>query len=197
MDDWSGVVLAGGRSRRMGRDKALLTVGGRPLATVALDALRGAGASELLAVGGDAAVLAALAALGARPVPDRYPGEGPLGAIVTALQAASQEVVVVLACDLPLVDATAVRSLVDQLGPSADAAVPLVDGRLQVLLAAYRRRCLPALRAAFDAGTRAVHEAVAALDLTHPELTDPRVAQNVNTPDDLAQMAQWTTGSNA
>jgi molybdopterin-guanine dinucleotide biosynthesis protein A len=68
----------------MGRDKALLPVGGVPMALRVADALRAAGADEVVAVGGDAT---ALAALGLTVVPDDHPGVGPLAAIVTALAA--------------------------------------------------------------------------------------------------------------
>src|SRR5262245_1565825 len=93
---FSGAVLTGGASRRMGRDKALVEVDGRPMAGRVAAALREAGAAEVQAIGGDAA---GLGELGLDVVPDRFPGEGPLGGIVTALSAASQPVTVVVACD--------------------------------------------------------------------------------------------------
>src|SRR5437868_4184855 len=123
----------------MGRDKAFVEVAGRPLATIARDALLGAGAGEVLAIGGDGT---RLTQLGFRAVPDNAPGEGPLAALATALRVAQHDIVVVLACDLPAVTAAAVIALLNALG-DADAAVPDVDGRAQVLMAAYRRRCLP------------------------------------------------------
>ena len=182
---FTGAVLTGGRSRRMGRDKALLEVGGRPLATLAGDALRGAGAAEVLAVGGDGE---ALAGLGFRAVADRWPGAGPLGGVVTALEAAGEDVVVVLACDLPGVTVAAVAAVLDGLAGGADAAVPEVEGRRQVLLAAYRRwPCLPVLAAALDAGERAVHRALAPLVVAPVTLVDPAWAADVDTPADLAR----------
>lgn len=186
---FSGAVLTGGRSRRMGTDKALLAgPGGRPLALIARDALVAAGATEVLAVGGD---LPALAALGLAPVADAHPGEGPLGGLVTALGAASCDRVVVLSCDLPLVDAHAVRAVVAGLDDeAADAAVPLVGGRPQPLLAAYRCRALPALAAAFAEGGRALHAAVAALVVVHPPLADPAVASDADDPEALAALGR-------
>ena len=88
----------------MGTDKALLVVDGRPLAVVAAEALRGAGATDVFAVGGDRA---GLEAAGLRWVADRWPGEGPLGALVTALDASTADVVAVLACDRPTRTCTA------------------------------------------------------------------------------------------
>jgi molybdopterin-guanine dinucleotide biosynthesis protein A len=78
----AGAVLMGGASRRMGRDKALVEVDGLPMASRVAAALTAAGCRSAVAVGGDAAVHARL---GLSSVPDRWPGEGPLGAIVTVL----------------------------------------------------------------------------------------------------------------
>jgi molybdopterin-guanine dinucleotide biosynthesis protein A len=129
---WSGAVLCGGRSRRMGRDKALLTVDGEPMARRVASALRAAGAVEVIAVGGDAA---ALAAAGLTVVPDDPalaggpPGDGrpwspgPLVGITTALGALPTRVVMVVACDLvspsPAAMAATVAALTDDAGDDA------------------------------------------------------------------------------
>jgi molybdopterin-guanine dinucleotide biosynthesis protein A len=171
-DGFSGAILTGGRSARMGVDKATLAVRGRPLVTYPRDALRSAGAREVLAVGGDRE---ALAALGLTVVADEHPGEGPLGGIVTALRVATEPVVVVLACDLPAITCEVVRRLVDAVGPGVDAAVPVRDGRLEVVAAAYRRRALPRLERAFAAGGRSPSQVISRL--TVRELRDlPRGA---------------------
>jgi molybdopterin-guanine dinucleotide biosynthesis protein A len=166
----------------MGRDKAFVEVRGRPLAGIARDALVDAGADEVLAVGGDGD---RLAALGFRAVPDRLPGEGPLAALATALDAAQHEIVVVLACDLPSVTGDAVTAVLAALG-DAEAAVPDIAGGPQVLLAAYRRRCLPALEQALADGERAVRPVVARLAVASVALADPGWAHNANRPEDLS-----------
>lgn len=183
---FSGAVLTGGGSRRMGTDKALLEVGGRPMAAIARDALVGAGAAEVLAVGGDAA---GLTALGLRPVPDRWPGAGPLGGVIVALGEAQHEVVVVLACDLPRIEAAAVTALVRVLG-DADAAVPVIDGWAQVLVAAYRRACVGMLEEARAAGVRRLRDAVSRLRVADVALADPDWVRNVNQPADLERLGQ-------
>ena len=95
---FAGAVLAGGASRRMGSDKAFAEVGGRPLVARAADTLARAGADPVAVVGGDAA---GLARLGLHRVPDRWPGEGPLGGLITALDTSPRPVTVIVACDLP------------------------------------------------------------------------------------------------
>jgi len=180
---FSGAVLTGGRSTRMGADKAFVEIGGRPLAAIARDALLGAGAREVLAIGGDGA---AFERLGFRAVADAWPGEGPLGGVVTALREAAHDIVVVLACDLPAVDAPAVTAVLSGLADlDADAAVPLVDGTPQVLVAAYRRRCRAPLEDALRRGTRRLRDAVDALRVANVALAEPGWVRNVNQPTDL------------
>ena len=171
---FTGAVLAGGASRRMGRDKAFVDVGGRPLASVAIDALRDAGAREVLAIGGTG-----LEAMGCRAVADRWPGEGPLGGLVTALSAATDEAVVVLSCDLPFVTAGAVRSLLEAGG---DVAMP--DG--EPLVAVWSRStCLPVLLRAFEAGERSPLRVLAGLDVRTVVFDDPAWAVDADTPAEL------------
>lgn len=158
---FSGVVLAGGSSSRMGRDKALIDLGDRRLIEVAAEALRGAGAAEVFVVGGDRP---ALEALGLRVVDDTYPGEGPLGGIITALTAATEPVVAVLACDHTATQAPAVRTIVGALG-RGDVVVPVVDGRRQTLHAAWRRAVVEHLRDRFEAGARSVRQGIEGLDV--------------------------------
>lgn len=179
---FSGAVLAGGSSRRMGRDKAFVELQGRPLVSFPIAALQQAGAAEVLAVGGDRA---RLVALGTTWVADRYPGAGPTGGILTALGAAARDVVVVLGCDMPFVTAAAVGHVLAALEPGDDAAVPAVGGRLEPLLGAYRRRCAPALAAALERGERAVHRALAGVAVRRVVLPDPGWARSINTPAEL------------
>ncbi len=111
----SGAVLCGGRSTRMGRDKAMVEVDGVPMAGRVAAALRAAGCHPVLAIGGDAP---ALAAIGLDAVADDHPGEGPLGGILTALRCfepmpASAQAVVIVSCDVPWLTPAVVRALVD------------------------------------------------------------------------------------
>lgn len=174
----------------MGTDKVFLTAPDdphqRPLARIAVDALRGAGATEVLTVGGDGARIRADIDEKVRYVDDKWPGEGPLGGITTALAAAREPIVVVLACDLPHVTADAVRAVVEGMEFGADAAVPVgSDGTRHVLLAAYRRTCRTIFEVAMAVGVRAPHDALDGLDVVDVTLADPAWVDNANTPADL------------
>ena len=168
----------------MGRDKALLEVGGRPLAAVAGDALRAAGADPVLAVGGDGG---ALAPLGLVPVPDDHPGEGPLGGVVTALRRAPAPVVAVLACDLPGARAEAIVAVVAALvaAPEADVAFPVAGGRRAFVHAAWRASALTPLADAFAAGERSVAGGVAHLRVVEVPGLDAAWLADVDVPEDL------------
>jgi molybdopterin-guanine dinucleotide biosynthesis protein A len=161
------VVLAGGMSRRMGVDKAFVDVGGAPLVSRVAAAVRAAGAADVVAVGGDGP---RLVTAGLRFVPDRWPGEGPLGGLVTALAAVaadrtdptSDDLVFVTACDHPALDPAlpgALRAALDG-APGALAAIPVVGGRRQVLAALYRTAAGPLLEQRFIAGARSVQTAL-------------------------------------
>jgi molybdopterin-guanine dinucleotide biosynthesis protein A len=177
-----GAVLAGGKSTRMGTDKAFVEVEGRPMAGRVAAALRAAGATEVLAIGGD---LERLPSHGFdRAFPDRHPGEGPLGGVLTALAVAGHDVVVVLACDLPAASAESVVAVLQGLGDH-DVAVAMTDRR-EPLHGAWRAsRCLPVLADAFERGERAVHRALALLDVGEVTVADPSTLRSVNRPADL------------
>jgi RND superfamily putative drug exporter len=168
MIPFSGVVLVGGRSTRLGVDKVDLFAEGVE------GVLRDAGASEVLRVGrGDR--------------PDDVADVGPLGGIATALRLAANDVVIVLACDLPDAQPAGVRAVVDALAGNHDADVAMPPG--EPLHAAWRRRALPAVLDAIDARTLAVRAALDRLRVVEVAGIDPRWLRNVNTPGDLVQTA--------
>jgi molybdopterin-guanine dinucleotide biosynthesis protein A/rhodanese-related sulfurtransferase len=171
----------------MGSDKALVDLGGVPLVSYARDTLLEAGAVEVIAVGGDRE---ALGRLGLRAVADRFPGEGPLGGIVTGLSAATTEAVVVLACDQPALDAPSIHSLLAPLQDSdVDVVVPVVNGRRLALSAAYRARAGRLLGEAFAAGERAPHRALDRLEVQELHDLDASAFVDLDSPDDLRRYA--------
>jgi molybdenum cofactor guanylyltransferase len=203
LEPLSAAVLAGGQSRRMGTDKALLPLrpGDPPLAQVVLDRVR-AVAAEVMIV---AAERPAYARFGVPVVPDRYPGTGTLGGIATALAAASHDYCLVVACDMPFLNPALLRWLAG-LPRDYDALVPRLPGEsrqggafvFQTLHAIYARSCLPAIERRLGAGhlrvvgffedvrVRAVEEReVRALD---PDL---RSFFNANTPEAAAEARRW------
>lgn len=184
----SAAVMAGGKSRRMGRDKAWLDLGdGRPIVQHAVDVLREV-ADEVFLVANDERYRT----LGLRVVPDRFPDGGALGGIATGIGAAAHDRVLVAACDMPFLRADIFRLLVER-SEGWDAVVPRIGDEIEALHALYTKACLGPIERALAAGRMRVvsffgdvrlreigAEELRALD---PEL---RSFTNVNTPEELA-----------
>jgi molybdenum cofactor guanylyltransferase len=179
---FAAFVLTGGKSARMGRDKALMPIDGVPMAKRVAGALEQAGAATVTCVGGD---LVALRALGLVAVVDEWEA-GPLGGVISSLGATGASLSLLAPCDLLDPNPSALRELVVALHHTDDAmvAVPVVGGVWRPLPAAIRTSCRAQLLEAFNAGERAVHRAIDPL---------PRVEvaagpfADADTPEDLAK----------
>ena len=148
-----GFVLAGGRSTRMGQDKALLRLAGRPLLDLALEKLR---ALPLAAAPRVAAARADLVSYGA-VIADLHPGCGPLSGIEAALAATSHPLNAFLAVDLPLLPAQFLLWMLERAQiTGALATVPRINGWPQPLCAVYHRELLGPITAALIAGDHKV-----------------------------------------
>ena len=142
-----GFLLAGGKSSRMGCNKALLVAGGAPLIQRVADAL-GAVADRVTVI---ANLPEDYRFLGLPILGDAVTGAGPLGGIYTALCATQSEACFVLACDLPMVSPDLLR-LLSQEAQGADAAVPRTEDGDHPLCAVYARTSLAQAEAQISAG---------------------------------------------
>ncbi len=181
MIECTAVLVAGGKSSRMGCDKALLMYEGRPLWRIQWEKLLGF-ASEVL-------ISAREGLLEVPVILDKTPGRGPLGGLESVLAEARHERVVLLAVDMPEMTSAYLAALVNDATPEC-GVIPELDGFYQGLAAVYPRRILPLVqeilagpdhsmqhlsRRAIDEGlmkVRAVREG------------DVRLFQNWNTPKD-------------
>jgi molybdopterin-guanine dinucleotide biosynthesis protein A len=170
----------------MGRDKAVMIVDGLPMASRVAAALASGGCEPVVAIGG---ARTELERFGLGVVPDRFPGEGPLGGIITALLDAPVDVpaVFVASCDLPRLSGAAVHAVLAALALAITADVAIAVGdRDQPLCAAWRQVALPSLQHLFSSGERRVSSAIRELSVARVEL--PReVLLNVNTIADLPE----------
>jgi molybdopterin-guanine dinucleotide biosynthesis protein A len=167
----------------MGRDKALLPFRGGALAEFVARAVAEAVSTAVLV--GDPALYGKFS----YPViADRYPGEGPLGGILTALGNTSADWNLIVACDMPGISAdflTRILEAAEEAG--ADALLPVGPAaRPEPLCAVYHRRALDRLEAAFRAGQRKIMAAVAGIHAQRLPVGNMAVFQNVNTPEDWA-----------
>ena len=149
-------VLAGGRSTRMGRDKAALPWRGGTLPGHVCTAATDAGLAVL--------VVGRPGLEGFCTLADEHPGEGPLAALASVL-AVHAGPVLLLACDLPRIDAEAVRWL-SSMPSGADGAVLEVGGRLQPCCGLYQPSCLALTRGCLASGRRSLHALLDVGDFT-------------------------------
>ena len=141
-DRVSGIVLAGGQSRRLGRDKAVEPLGGQPMIRRVLERVAGL-TSESIVVVADRARGDALPLLDdTRVIPDVYPGMGSLGGIFSGLAAVGNEWAVVTACDMPFLNGELLGYLAS-LREGMDVVAPVVEGRPEPTHALYSKKCLP------------------------------------------------------
>ena len=191
----TAIILAGGQSRRLGRDKAVEPFAGEPLlCRVIRRAAAGvnAGAGDVVVVVAAARAAALPLAPEQRTAVDAFPGNGPLGGIYTGLEAARTEWSLVVACDLPLLSPPLLRYLAG-LRHGVDAIAPVINGRPEPTHALYSRRCRPAIAARIQAGQLKAADlfddvAVRYVDETEMRRFDPELRSffNINRPADLA-----------
>ena len=150
----AAIILAGGKSTRLGRDKASEVLLGHSLLQHAVDAFAGL-VEEYVVVKALGQQLPDLTCAGSLTViEDLYPETGPLGGIYTGLSASRAPYGVVVACDMPLLQPALLRELL-RLAPEHEAVVPL-NGLPEPLCAAYSKGCLQAVRRRLEAGAHKV-----------------------------------------
>ena len=191
--NFTGFVLAGGRSSRMGTDKSQLSIGGETFLSRAARALRPVCARAAIVLDRARTIETAL-----EIVRDVYPERGALGGLHAAFRSCRTERALVLAVDLPFVTTGALVKLASIAAANADrsAVVPRQrDGRPQPLCAVYRAaECLPAIEKLIGENTlslRALLERIDHLTVAENELDrDERLFFNVNRPSDFAAVEE-------
>ena len=179
----SGFVLAGGESRRMGQNKALLLYYGAPLLErVASQVRQAAGSVTIL---GDPQIYAAF---GMPIVPDFHRNCGPIGGLHAALTSMNTERCLLVACDLPNISAEFLRQLVDHSSETLCVAAEEADG-LQPLCAVYHRDCLPAVEACIAEGQFRMRTLASRMNAKGIPV-DASLMRNVNTPEQWRQVVE-------
>ena len=200
-DNLSGFVLAGGKSTRMGRDKAALTLDGRTLLETAPTVLRQV-AHEVFILGspqlygGYGTVIA-----------DIFPGCGPLGGIHAALSRTTSPFNLIIAVDTPFLSAEFLAYLAGRAADSsAMVTIPEIRGYLEPACAVYKREFLPIAEQALRRGDNKItpllpKDVGATLVIPEAELTQfaftAEMFENLNTPEDLERARRRSPGRSA
>jgi molybdenum cofactor guanylyltransferase len=187
-----GLVLCGGASRRMGIEKALLEIDGRPLVLAVAERLGRAADPVFLAPG----TPGRLGDLGYPEVADEVPGTGPLGGLVAGLVVSPHELVAAVAVDMPFASPELFR-LLRRLWRGEEAVVPVTETGPQPLHAVYSRGALRTARSTLQAGRFRLQDLLLGLAVREvgPDewrAADPNggFALNLNTREDLAVLEQ-------
>ncbi len=150
----TGIILAGGKNSRLGRNKALEIIGGKAIIERVVDRLVPLIDQLVIVTAKNAHELPTN--LGAIFIEDIYPNGGPLGGIYTGLTVSKTDYNIVVACDMPFLNTELLRHLV-VLSESYDAVLPRsAPDRFEPLHAVYSRDCLPVIKKHMDAGERAI-----------------------------------------
>lgn len=183
----TGIVLAGGQSRRMGRDKASLPWGGSDLLHTVLTALAPV-CGRLVVVSN---IPRAIRLPGVTVVADVHTGCGPLAGIHAGLTAARGGYSFVAACDMPQIDSRAVAFMA-AAAAGHDVAVPYIDGHYNPLHAVYHHRCLPLIETMLTSGRYRIADLFAAVSVRRVSAAELArfdaelgMLKNINSPEDL------------
>jgi molybdopterin-guanine dinucleotide biosynthesis protein A len=190
----SAIILAGGQSRRLGRDKCLLDIGGRSLLRRTVDKLVTV-SDDLIVVTSDLTYHELLDSA-ARLVPDQKPGMGSLMGIYSGLKEARHAHALVVACDMPFLSLALIRHMLP-LADAYDVVIPCLDGMLEPLHAIYGKSCLPYMLQHLDQGQRRIisffdRVSVRYVEKQEVDRFDPSHLSfvNVNTPQDWIRVQE-------
>ncbi len=183
---WTGVVLAGGRSSRMGRDKALIERDGMTHLDRAIELLR-PHVREILVIGDPAKYSPEHGTV----IPDDVPGKGPLGGLTTALRHARYVRLLVVACDLPNINDRLLVNLKKDLKGEVDAVVPRHGEQVEPLAAAFHRHAVEAFDRELTNDRLKLGDALGQIRTSYLRVTPgdqgwpADLFRNLNTPADL------------
>ena len=193
----TSIVLAGGEGTRLGKNKLLQVVGGRPLLQRVIDSLDPI-ADSILVVSGQGQPSPPVEALHARVsfASDIYPRKGALGGIYTGLSVSETIHSLVVAADMPFLNPALLSFLMDAAA-GFDVVMPRLQGLIHPLHAVYSRACLPAIREKLERGQLQIRTILPLVRVRYVEEAeidglDPGYLSffNINTPDDLDEAAR-------
>ncbi|GAP95008.1 molybdenum cofactor guanylyltransferase [Leptolyngbya sp. NIES-2104] len=184
MDNLSAIILAGGKSSRMGQDKALIEIDGVPLLKRTYDAAKHCTDSIYVVTSWRDRYESILSDVNWI---DESAPRSPIIAFTEAFQQVSTEWVLLLACDMPRLNGETLQELTAQLGESSIVVARSEEG-WEPLCGFYRRDCLPSLQNYLASGKRSFQDWLNSENVQELELSDRQILFNCNTPTDLEQV---------
>ncbi|WP_256218308.1 molybdenum cofactor guanylyltransferase [Bacillus sp. MUM 116] len=196
----AAIILSGGKSSRMGTNKALLKINEKTNIERIVEELHGFFAEIILVTNHPDDYRF----LGVKLVPDQFPGLGPLAGLQAGLSASTHEVNVVVACDMPFISGSLAEKIAAK-NDGFDAVIPVIDGKKQPLFAVYHKRILPVIAESLEKGKlrmTELFEKLHALYLTEKDLPEYSIRKleltffNMNDPEEYEQAKKWAKQDN-
>jgi molybdopterin-guanine dinucleotide biosynthesis protein A len=183
MPELAGAVMGGGRSSRMGKDKASLQVAGRSLTARLFEDLDALGCAPLAFSG---SLAPDDLPVSVQKIPDQVTGQGPLSGLAALLEKL-QKPMLVLACDMPGLDLEALQALRAAYRPGCGALLAEGPDGLHPLFGIYEPSVLPEIQERLKHGDGALYRLAEALHAAKFQVSNPRWLANVNTPEEAAR----------
>jgi len=183
--DLTGVILAGGKSTRMGSDKALLRLGGKFF----LERIAGSLSPVADTVVISAGEVGKYSELGFPVITDIHHDCGALGGIHAVLSQISTSRAFFISCDLPLVTEVACQRIADTVTGN-DVVIGRCDGRIHPLFGIYNKNVLPVVERCLAVGRYSVMSCLEELIVTVVDFSDPALMFNINTPEDYRRLLE-------
>ncbi|BDD09529.1 putative molybdenum cofactor guanylyltransferase [Fulvitalea axinellae] len=182
----TGIILAGGKSSRMGRDKGLIRIEGKTFVQRIIDVLAPL-VDDIIIVSDKPEY----DAFGCKRAEDLIRDAGPLAGLYTGLHYSETEDNIVLSCDVPMVNTEVLRMLMDRVADDTDIVQLAYDGKTMPMLAMYKKRCEKKCLELLESGQRRLRT-LALQSRTETVVLEERFAitvANINTPDDLKEIS--------
>jgi molybdenum cofactor guanylyltransferase len=185
----TGIVLSGGRSSRMGKEKGLCLFQGKPLIEYSIELLKQFCETIIISTNNNDYDY-----LGYLIVRDTITGIGPAGGIFSCLQASRSDENFILSCDTPMISIELIRFILSYDKKNSDALIPVYNGFPEPLCALYRKNCLSAFGESINDGQYKIQEILKKVNVNFVELNlldgiiHPLKFTNVNTPEDIIKL---------
>lgn len=182
MEQVSIYILAGGKSSRMGSDKGLLMLNGKPMIQYIIDTVTNLNGSVAIISNNEA-----YASFGLPVYPDLIENKGPVGGIYTALSNSTTDLNLILSCDTPFISLKLIQSLI-QNSKNVDVCIPSFKGRVHPLIGVYKTRTITSFKNSLAANSLKLMEVNQKLNMLTVKVEsefDQIELTNLNTKSDL------------
>lgn len=186
------IILSGGKSSRMGEDKAFLPLGEHSLIEWLIKKGQESGIKEIIIVAND---VAKYKSLKVKVVKDFYPGMGPLAGIHSGLIHSQFVNNFIVPCDMPFITIDIINKLLREQ-KSCQVVVPTMSGKYQPLTAIYTKKCIPHIQCLLEKNITKVIKLYELVETCYVELSEDTSFFNINTPQDFLEAEKFLRGDN-